>query len=152
MLVKLTISLHSTTENALTCKLLNNNRVVEKTIQFITRFTGSPEEVTGKFDFKHCQSYYDVKTTTFKVVETLITNKELLFNEKSPYPVNALKRMLKFVKQGWIIDDNQLLKISKGIALLDLTDPKVVQEQSTGLYQLGLENEDDEFLKEMGIV
>lgn len=116
------------TENAVTFQM------GDKQIQFITRFYGLPDEVTGKFDWKHTQNYYIPALDVLKLDSQTIYDKKLLFNTKATHPVNALKRMLKFIGQGWTIEDDQLLRVGESMSKLDFTNPKVVQDQSIGLY------------------
>lgn len=116
------------TDNAVTFELGN------KKIQFITRFYGLPDQVTEKFDWFHTQNYYIPALDVLKLNESFITNKKLIFNPKATHPVNALKRMLKFVAQGWTIEDGELLKLGEAMSKLDFTSDKVKLDQSIGLY------------------
>lgn len=116
------------TDNAVTFQMGN------KKIQFITRFYGLPDQVTEKFDWLHTQNYYIPALDVLKLNESVITNKKLIFNSKATHPVNALKRMLKFVAQGWSIEDGELLKLGEAMSKLDFTNEKVKADQAIGLY------------------
>ncbi len=107
-------------------------------IQFITKYYGEPKEVVGKFDFLHCQSYY-YPATGDKSVNTDRYGKNLEFNLKSPYPMSALKRMVKFVKRGYLIPDGELLKICLAINALEINSNKDVEEQLKGMYNAQFE-------------
>lgn len=117
------------TDNAITCQFQKSQEI----LQFITRWTGSPDKVVEKFDFLHTQSYYVLDTKLLKITKT--PYKELKYNTKSPYPINALKRALKFAKEkGVEMEDESLIDICLAIKGLDLYDDKVLEEQLHGLY------------------
>jgi hypothetical protein len=118
----------SSTDNAITFEMNG------KKIQFINRLEGFPDRVVEHFDFKHCQNYYIFALDMMKLDQGSLVNKTLVYNEKAPYPVSALKRMAKFVSQGWTISDEELMTICKKISALDLLNPRVYKEQTTGLY------------------
>lgn len=103
-------------------------------VQFITKYSGTPEAVTSNFDFQHCKNYYIPMLDVFNINKTVLANKELIFNEKASHPINAIKRMQKFIQQGWRIDDIQIMKIAEAISKLDLNDDKVYLEQGSGMY------------------
>lgn len=103
-------------------------------IQFITRYYGIPEKVVANFDFKHTQNYYMPAIDEFSINEEILTKKELIFNSGASHPINALKRMQKFIQQGWTINDENLMYIAETINNLNLKDDKVYKEQSAGMY------------------
>lgn len=103
-------------------------------IQFITKYMGSPERITGNFDFEHTKNYYLPAMDMFNINEIILEKKELLFNERASHPINALKRMQKFIQQGWTINDAEIMKIAEAINKLDLDDEKEYREQASGMY------------------
>lgn len=103
-------------------------------IQFITKYMGSPQKVTGNFDFLHTTNYYLPAMDMFHIAEDILANKKLIFNEKASHPINALKRMQKFIQQGWTIDDAEIMNIAEAINKLDLKDPEEYREQASGMY------------------
>lgn len=103
-------------------------------IQFITKYMGSPERVTANFDFQHTKNYYLPAMDLFHVNAEVLEKKELLFNERASHPINALKRMQKFIQQGWKINDAELMKIAEAINRLDLEDEDSYREQASGMY------------------
>ncbi len=127
---------------ALSFNLENNTK-----IQFITKYYGTPEKVVGNFDFAHCTNYYDLATDSFVFDENKLKDKKLVFNPTATHPINALKRMQKFIKQGWAIEDDELMKISVAISALNLSNPEVFEEQSAGMYISDKSNNLDTFKK-----
>lgn len=103
-------------------------------IQFITKYTGVPEKVTGNFDFQHTKNYYVPSFDAFSIDEDILSEKKLVFNERASHPINALKRMQKFIQQGWTIDDKEIMKIAEAINKLDLDDEESYREQASGMY------------------
>lgn len=106
------------------------------TIQFITRYTGVPLEVISRFDFEHTHNYYIPKSDKIFIKNIgAMNNKDLIFNQNASHPVNALRRLSKFIgERKFNIDDEEYLKISMSIAKLDFSDEKVIKEQLTGMY------------------
>lgn len=118
-----------TTEFAMTFILEDEIKV-----QFITKYVGSPEEVTNRFDFQHAKNYYIHKTGKFRVDYSTLTQKVLYFNESASHPVHALKRLKKFIEQGWSIEDSELIKIAEAINRVDMDTYKNWKEQTAAMY------------------
>lgn len=106
----------------------------EVKIQFITKYTGVPEKVTNNFDFKHTMNYYVPAFDAFSINEDNLREKKLMFNPRASHPVNALKRMQKFIQQGWTIDDPEIMGIAQAINRVDLTSDDGYREQASGMY------------------
>lgn len=104
-------------------------------IQLIVRFYGEPDQIHENYDFVHCTNYYDAGTGKLVLrpdaLETLLT-KELRYIG-SKYPVCSMIRVRKFVGRGWTINAGQVLKMAMQVSQLDLTNPKVLEEQLTGV-------------------
>jgi hypothetical protein len=103
-------------------------------IQFITKYVGLPGKVTSNFDFKHTMNYYVPVFDAFEIDENTLDKKELIFNERASHPINGLKRMQKFIQQGWTISDPEIMKIAEAINNLNLSDEKEYREQASGMY------------------
>jgi len=103
-------------------------------VQFITKYVGTPEVVTGRFDFLHTQNYYVLKHSVFKVNYPVLQAKELVFNEKATHPVHALKRLKKFLAQGWTIEDSEIIKMAEAINKLDMDTFGNWKEQTAAMY------------------
>ena len=116
------------TDNAITFKF------PKATIQFIIFETGKPEEIISRFDFLHTQSYYDPATAKLECPTQHIVGKELAFNPKAYTPLSAMKRMTKFIKQGWTISDEHVEALAQAIAGVNWKDPVEVKKQRRGMY------------------
>lgn len=103
-------------------------------VQFITKYVGGPDEVVANFDFMHAQNYYVLADGTFHVDTSHLADKELKFNIKASHPINALKRLAKFISQGWTIDDKQLIQMAEAINGLNLDTYENWKEQTAAMY------------------
>jgi len=104
-------------------------------VQIILRFYGEPDEIHENYDFVHCTNYWsmwdDCLVLRPLALEALLA-KELIY-VGSKYPVCSVMRLRKFIKRGWVINAGQILKMMLQISDLELTDPKVLQDQLTGM-------------------
>lgn len=104
-------------------------------VQLVLRFYGEPDQVHENYDFVHCTNYWlateDKLVLQQEALETLLT-KELRYIG-SRYPVCSVTRIRKFIQRGWTINAGQILKMCMQISELDLTDPKVLEDQLTGV-------------------
>lgn len=119
-------------EFTITFSLLSSGKPIK--IQFITKYSGLPEKVTNNFDFEHTKNYYVPAFDAFSIDEDILFQKKLIFNERASHPINALKRMQKFIQQGWTIDDPEIMKIAEAINKLNLKDEESYREQASGMY------------------
>lgn len=112
-----------------------NAITLSDSIQIVTRFSGTPEEVHKNFDFVHCTSYYTHGDNTMVLPApalVAILTKDLRYIG-SLYPICSLIRMRKFVKRGWNYNAGQVVKAAYQISKLDLDDIEVLEEQLTGV-------------------
>lgn len=104
-------------------------------IQIILRFFGEPDAIHENYDFVHCTNYWtslgDKLVLRPEALEALLS-KELRY-VGSKYPVCSVMRLRKFIKRGYTINAGQILKMAMQISDLDLTDPKVLEDQLTGV-------------------
>lgn len=104
-------------------------------IQIILRFYGEPEEIHKNYDFVHCTNYWTIWDGEIVLhpaaLESLLA-KELRY-VGSKYPICSVFRLRKFIQRGWTINAGQILKMAMQISELDLTDPKVLEDQLTGV-------------------
>jgi len=104
-------------------------------IQIIIRFFGEADKIHENFDFVHCTNYWcswnDELTLRQPALESLLA-KELRY-VGSKYPVCSVIRLRKFIKRNWTINAGQILKMLLQVSELDLTDPKVLQDQLVGV-------------------
>ena len=104
-------------------------------VQIIVRFYGEPDQIHENYDFVHCTNYWtswdDDLTLKQPALEALLA-KELRY-VGSKYPVCSIIRLRKFIARGWTINAGQILKAVMQISELDLSDPKVLEDQLTGV-------------------
>ena len=104
-------------------------------VQIVIRFYGEPDTIHENYDYVHCTNYWTswdgALTLRQPALESLLS-KELRY-VGSKYPVCSVIRLRKFIKRGWTINAGQILKAVMQISELDLTDPKVLEDQLTGV-------------------
>ncbi len=104
-------------------------------VQVVLRFYGEPEEIHKNYDFVHCTNYWtsweDKLQLNPAALESLLS-KELRY-VGSLYPVCSIMRLRKFIARGWQINAGQILKMVMQVSELDLLDPKVLEDQLTGV-------------------
>lgn len=119
---------------AITTRPVKNGKTLK--LQFIHAFVGSPEEITGCFDFAHCMLWYDPVKEVINVPKLLVDaySYSLVVNPNLRSPMTALPRLKKFLQRGFTINDKELLKLALIINQVDMADPKKFAEQSKDLY------------------
>jgi hypothetical protein len=104
-------------------------------VQLVLRFYGEPDEIHENYDFVHCTNYWsswdDQLVLRTDALSSLLT-KELRYIG-SRYPVCSVIRLRKFIARQWTVNAGQILKMLMQINELDLTDPKVLEDQLTGV-------------------
>ena len=104
-------------------------------VQIVLRFYGEPDEIHENYDFVHCTNYWTASDDNLVLrpdaLEALLA-RELRY-VGSKYPVCSIMRLRKFIKRNWTINAGQILKMVMQAAALDLTDPKVLEDQLTGV-------------------
>lgn len=104
-------------------------------IQIVIRFYGEPEQIHENYDYIHCTNYYTYwDNKLYLKLEALeaIMAKELRY-VGSKYPLCSIIRMRKFIARGWTINAGQILKMVMQCHQLNLLDPKVLEDQLTGV-------------------
>ena len=104
-------------------------------IQIVIRFYGEPDQIHENYDFVHCTNYWtswDGELILRQPALEALLAKELRYIG-SKYPVCSIIRLRKFIRRGWSINAGQILKAVMQISELDLSDPKVLEDQLTGV-------------------
>lgn len=118
--------------NAIT--LARENRKLPP-VQVILRFTGEAAEIHKSFDWAHATNYWtfqDGLVTRVDALECLLA-RELRY-VGSQYPLAALLRSYKFVQRGFSRPHaGHLLVLTLQLARLDWDDPRVWEDQLTGV-------------------
>lgn len=94
-------------------KLITDNSInLTDKVQFVIKFTDTPEVVINNFDWAHIKSYFEYpdKLNLVEDVYKFIIEKELVYTG-SQYPVSSLLRTRKFLKKGWTISTGTMLHI-----------------------------------------
>lgn len=115
--------------------LSTNAITLSNRVQLIVRFYGEPDQIHENYDFVHCTNYWsswDNNLVLRQAALEALLAKELRY-VGSKYPVCSIIRLRKFIKRGWTINAGQILKAVMQISELDLTDPKVLEDQLTGV-------------------
>lgn len=104
-------------------------------VQLVLRFFGDADTIHENYDFVHCTNYWtsgDGKLVLRQPSLESLLCKELRY-VGSKYPVCSVIRLRKFIRRGWVINAGQMLKMMMQISELNLTDPKVLEDQLTGV-------------------
>ena len=115
--------------------LSSNALTLSDKLQIIIRFYGSPDEIHSNYDFAHCTNYWsswDNELVLRPAALEALLARELKY-VGSKYPICSLIRVRKFIQRGWRINTGQILKMCMQISELDLQDPKVLEDQLTGV-------------------
>ena len=115
--------------------LSTNAITLSHKIQIILRFYGEPDEIHENYDFTHCTNYWtswDDKLVLRPVALECLLAKELRY-VGSKYPVCSVMRLRKFIARGWQVNAGQILKMLMQINALNLLDPRVLEDQLTGV-------------------
>lgn len=130
-IIKFYFNIKKSTRHAVTITHMSND------FQFITRKTGTPEDITNEFDFEHCRIFYNPLTDYFHVNDSILNSiekKELEYNGNNSYPISSIVRMQKFIDQGWSINHKNIIDICVRMNDFDLSDPVILKDQISGMY------------------
>lgn len=115
--------------------LSSNAITLSDKIQIVIRFFGQPDQIHENYDFVHCTNYWTAADN--KLVLKLEALEALMAKELryigSKYPLCSIIRIRKFIARGWSINAGQILKMVMQLHELNLLDPKVLEDQLTGV-------------------
>lgn len=115
--------------------LSTNAITLSQKMQLIFRFYGDPDAIHDNYDFAHCTNYWsswnDELVLRPQALECLLT-RELRY-VGSKYPVCSVIRLRKFIARGWQVNAGQILKMLMQVHALNLMDPRVLEDQLTGV-------------------
>jgi len=115
--------------------LSTNAITLSNKVQLVLRFYGEPDVIHKYYDFIHCTNYWkswDEELVLHQAALESLLSKELKY-VGSKYPVCSIFRLRKFIKRNWTINAGQILKMAFQVSELDLSDPKVLEDQLTGV-------------------
>lgn len=104
-------------------------------VQLVVRFFGEPEDIHSNYDFVHCMNYWqswDGKLELKPEAMESLLSRDLRY-VGSKYPLCSIIRTRKFLKRDWNITAGQFVKMAWHVNELNLSDPKVLEEQLTGV-------------------
>jgi hypothetical protein len=95
--------------------------------------------VLDTFDFSVCSAGLDLESGVLwyhpHFFEDL-KNKNLRYNLKAPAPINALKRVVKYVSRGFAISEEELNKIESRVDKHFLADQALLTKELGGMYDV----------------
>ena len=104
-------------------------------MQIVIRFYGTPDEIHDNYDFVHAKCYWtyheDKLVTPVEALRSM--QSKVLKYEGSLYPICSVFRCRKFISRGWKISAGEMLKMCLQISEIDLKNPTVLREQTTGI-------------------
>ena len=112
--------------------------------QFICASFGTPESVIRRFDFTCCMGAWNPKSEEFLLDPLFLkhcSQRRLIFNVATEYPICSLWRAFKFVKRGWKLPATEAIKMALRIHDLNISDRAELKRQLLGIDTL--------FLKEL---
>jgi hypothetical protein len=115
----------------------------KKTIQLIRFCFGPPEEIIKGFDFTVCSAAFILDKDSDSYKGTLyihdnffedLAGRVLVYNPNAPSPLSSFKRAIKYVKRGYHICDENIIRISEAIArMIDFDNQQSVEENLNGM-------------------
>jgi len=115
--------------------LSENAVTLSHKMQIVIRFYGTPDEIHDNYDFVHAKCYWtyheDKLVTPVEALRSM--QSKVLKYEGSLYPICSVFRCRKFISRGWKISAGEMLKMCLQISEIDLKNPTVLREQTTGI-------------------
>jgi hypothetical protein len=127
----------ATTDTAITYKhKVPYKNMIVQLIKHDSFFIQDPEALIKKFDFTICMAVYDLFESQVFVHDDFlqhITERKLVFNIDTKYPIISLYRANKYIKRGYNIDGYELVKIALCINNLKMKDYRDLKRQLQGI-------------------
>lgn len=105
--------------------LTDNAITFDKKYQIVTKYSGTPEEVIGGFDFVHLLNYFDGQLYTHSGYIYHILDKELVFNPNARSVASSLLRMTKFLARGMTISKETVARMLMKLQMDGFTDQDI---------------------------
>lgn len=105
---------------------------VSTPIQIIHKIEGSPEEVIKQFDFTINAKYLKFSDTFDKIVTN--DHWSLILCENVLTPNTLLERMMKFIKMGYSIQQEQFIKVLEQVKNANSNFPRLSSVHLSGFY------------------
>lgn len=110
----------------------------EKLIQLICfDVFNAAEDIFNTFDFTVCMGAYDLKTEEFVLHKDFLkhnTQRLLMFNNKTAYPIVSSLRVDKYKQKGYSISKTEYLRVILTCMILNVSNYEDLKEQLGGMY------------------
>jgi len=110
----------------------------EEIVQLIYyKYFNSIQDIFKEFDFSVNMCAFDGDSKSIIMHEDFLpslANREILFNQNTPYPIISLYRTKKYLERGYIIPTQTTLKIGMAISNLNITSWEGLEDQLGGVY------------------
>lgn len=117
-------------------KFLTSNAItLSHRVQVVIRFTGDVPTIHSNYDFIHCMcawQSWDGELVIPQEAAMSMLARHLTYRG-SKYPLCSFIRTRKFIARGWTIDAGQYVKMAWDLHQLDLSNPKVLEDQMVGV-------------------
>lgn len=128
--------------NAMTFKRQSANSRKKWTVQLITKFYGTPEEVFNWFDFTITHGAFDFEAGSFVFGSRFLADlskRRLVYSGSSQYPICAMYRTNKYVKRGYTLPGSTIMHIALAIVQLKIETYGQLKEQLMGIDTMYLQ-------------
>lgn len=109
------------------------------------------ENIFEKFDFTICMAAYYFKEDKFVFHDDFfkhLSQRRLVFNHKTKYPINSLIRVKKYLNREFKISGVELLKMGLAINNLNMKNYQDLKEQMEGIDTLFLKDLTDALMND----
>lgn len=133
-------------DNALTYKRQSSRSRKVWSVQLITRFHGTPQDILDTFDFTVTQGIYSFVSNTFTFGDRFfqdLASKRLTYLGMSRFPICAMYRTKKYQERGYSVPGSTIMHIALSIVRLEIKTYKDLKQQLMGIdtmYLQGLLN------------
>ena len=129
--------------NAITYKRKSRKSSKMWTVQLITRFSGTPQDVFRNFDFTVTMGAYDFGRKEFDLHDRFlpdIAKRRLVYSGDSHFPICAMARIAKYREKGYHCPNSTVMHIALSIVQLDIQNYKQLKEQLFGIDTIYLQH------------
>ena len=131
---------HCVTDTAITMKVPIGSRVY--TIQVVTAFTGTTDQIFNTFDFTICAGAYNFSKGDFELHPRFlpdIAKRTLVYMGGSRYPICALYRIAKYQERGYKCPGSTIMHLALATNALQINTYAELKKQLRGIDTLFLQ-------------
>lgn len=100
-------------------------------IDVVKHYFKTPEECINNFDFTISMFAVDNKTVYYGKTSFIDLAKKQLMINKITYPASTMRRILKYVKNGYWICNGELRKVIESIQKMEIKSTNVINDNKT---------------------